>query len=275
MLQAKQIAIGLLVSFFTISVFAEVRNCERPLSSDKQSEKILAVNLTGIGIITAWGLAKWDYFSRSPHAQSEGWFQNDTASGGADKIGHMYTSYVTSHGLSALYEHWCFQKQDAAFYGAASGLAITAYMEVGDAFSNYGLSKEDLVTNTLGSLLAYYTYMDPVLSSRLDFRWEYGFDPEGNDFTTDYENSKYLFALKLNGFKSFRTSFLRHFELQLGYYARGFSNPGETKERNVFVGIGLNLTDLFGRHGHHKTSTFLKYFQVSGTNMEFERDLNR
>ena len=275
MLQVRQIVVGLLVSFLTISTFAEADNCEGPLSADKQSEKILTANLAGIGVITAWGIAKWDYFSNSPQTASEGWFQNDTKSGGADKFGHMYTSYVTSHGLSALYEHWCFPKKDAAFYGAASGLAITTYIEIGDSFSEFGFSKEDIVANALGSVFAYYTYLDPELSSKLDYRWEYGFDPDSDDFTTDYENSKYLFALKLNGFESFRSSFLKHFELQLGYYTRGFSDPVDTKERNVFVGIGLNLTDLFERHGHHKTSTFLKYFQVPGTNMEFERDLNQ
>lgn len=275
MLHVKQIAIIVFISFLTVPVLAEINNCKQPLPVEEQSEKILTVNLTGIGIITAWGLAKWDYFSNSPRSASEGWFQNDTKSGGADKLGHMYTSYVTSQGLSAIYEHWCFPKQDAAFYGAVSGLVITGYIEVGDSFSEFGFSKEDMVVNTLGSLLAYYTYIDPGLSSKLDFRWEYGFDPEGNDFTTDYENSKYLFALKLNGFESFNTSFLKHFELHLGYYTRGFSSTGDTKERNVFIGIGLNLTDLFERHDHHKTSVFLKYFQIPGTNMEFERDLNR
>lgn len=275
MLRTRQIAAGLLVSFLAFSSLTEANHCDQPLPSDEQAQKLLAVNLTGIGIITAWGIAKWDYFTTEPHAQSEGWFQNDTDSGGADKLGHLYTSYVTTHGLSSIYKSWCINDNDAALYGALSSFAILGYMEIGDSFSDYGFSKEDFIANTAGSIFGYYSYKNPELSKLLDLRWEYGFDPSGSDFTTDYENSKYLLALKLNGFESFQSSFLRHFEFQLGYYTRGFVDPGDTKERNVFVGIGLNLTDLFERHGHHKTSTFMKYFQIPGTNMEFERDLNK
>jgi hypothetical protein len=250
-------------------------HCVGEITADARRDKIREVNLAGFGVITVWGVAKWDYFSGSFRTSAEGWFQNDTRSGGADKLGHLYTSYVTAHGLSGLYEYACFSKNDAAFYGALSSFAITAYMELGDSFSNFGFSNEDLVANALGSVLGYYLYKDPGLSSKIDLRWEYGFHPEGNDFTTDYENSKYLVALKLNGFAAFRHSFLKHFELQLGYYTRGFSDVVETNERNLFIGIGLNLTDLFRRHGYTKTATLLNYLQVPGANIEFEHDLNR
>lgn len=271
------IIIVLLLALFVQPLTAGelVRGCQTEISADEKSQKIINVNLAGVGIITAWGVRKWDYFSRSMHAQSEGWFQNDTESGGADKLGHLYTSYVAAHGLSALFENGCFNKKEAALYGALSSFAITGYMEFGDSFSNYGFSHEDLIVNALGSVFGYYLYRDPELANKLDLRWEYGFDPQGNDFTTDYENSKYLFALKLNGFDTFRNSFLKHFELHLGYYTRGFFDPLVTKQRNVFVGIGLNLTDLFRRQGYKKTATFLNYYQVPGTNMEFERDFNK
>jgi len=277
MLRSAPFLLAVLLALPLQPAFAAERasDCPDELALTERNLAIRKVNLVGIGVVTVWGVAKWDYFSRSMHAQSEGWFQNDTDSGGADKVGHLYTSYVTAHGLSAIYEYACFKKEDAAFYGALSALAITGYMEIGDSFSDYGLSHEDLVVNALGSVLAYYLYRDDDLASKLDLRWEYGPHPDGNDFTTDYENSKYLFALKLNGFETFRDSFLKHFELHLGYYTRGFNDPAAIKERNVFVGVGLNLTDLFRRQGYKKTATFLNYFQVPGTNMEFERDLNR
>ena len=77
------------------------------------------------------------------------------------------------------------------------------------------------------------------------------------------------------GFEYFRNTFLRHFELHLGYYSRGFDDPLATKERNLFYGIGLNLTDLFRRHSYKKTATTLKYIQIPGTNMEFKKDKNK
>lgn len=268
---------SLLILLFALNLNAnaQINGCTTEASLQQQRSSVIKANLTGIGVVTAWGVAKWDYFSNSPKATSEDWFQNDTDSGGADKIGHLYTSYVTAHGLSYLYETWCINRDDAALYGALSSLAILGYMETGDSFSPYGFSKEDFIANSVGSLLGYYLYLKPDWASKIDLRWEYGLHPNHSDFTTDYENSKYLLALKLNGFEYFRNSFLKHIELHAGYYTRGFSDALESKERNVYVGIGLNLTDLLRRHDYRKTSTVLRYIQIPGTYMEFEKDMNK
>lgn len=248
--------------------------CQTGLSDSQQNRKLYQINLSGFGVITAWGVAKWDYFSRSIHANTEGWFSNDTDDGGVDKIGHLYTGYLTAHGLSYLFESLCFNKQDAALYGSLSSFAILSYMELGDSFSDFGFSYEDLVSNTLGSILGYYLYRNPQLSRKIDIRWEYGFHRKSNDFTTDYENSKYLVAVKLNGFEKTRNSFLKHIELHVGYYTRGFSDPADAKERNLYLGVGINLTDYFKRRSYNKTATFFKYMQLPGTYIEFENDLN-
>lgn len=254
---------------------ALLSDCTTESPWQDQKQDIININLTGIGVVTIWGIAEWDYFTSSPKSTTENWFQNDTNSGGADKLGHIYTSYVTAHGLSYLFETKCINKNNAALYGALSSLAILGYMEAGDSFSNYGFSNEDFITNSVGSLLGYYLYINPDLASKIDLRWEYGFHPSSNDFTTDYENSKYLIALKLNGFEYFHTNFLKHIELHLGYYTRGFEDPLDTKERNLFFGIGLNLTDLFDRHDYRKTATVLRYIQIPGTNIEFDKDKNK
>ena len=265
------------ILLFTVSQHANAlhSDCQNKSSPEQQSQDVLNVNLTGIGIVTIWGVANWDYFQNSPKSASEDWFQNNTDSGGADKIGHLYSSYVTTHALSHLYETWCMHENDAALYGALSSLAIHGYMEIGDSFSSYGFSHEDMIANSIGSLLGYYLYTNPELANKIDLRWEYGLHPNHRDVTTDYENSKYLLALKLNGFDSFRHSFLKHIELQLGYYTRGFDDPLNTKERNMFFGIGINLTDLFRRHDYKKTATVLKYIQIPGTNVEFDKDKNK
>ena len=70
----------------------------------QENQKLLLVTMAGVGVITAWGIIQWDYFSQTPHAKSEGWFANDTKEGGADKLGHMYISYLGTHGFSYLYE---------------------------------------------------------------------------------------------------------------------------------------------------------------------------
>lgn len=269
--------VGLLLTFSSSLSYASTLTdgCSSEISQQEKNKKLWTVNLTGIGIITAWGVANWDYFSTSPQTTSEGWFKNDTIYGGADKLGHIYSSYVLTHGLSNLYDSWCISKKDAAVYGALSSLAIVTYMEFGDAFSDFGASKEDAAANVIGVIYGYFSYKNQQLADTLDLRWEYRPNKDTfGDFTTDYENSKYLLALKLNGFDFSHSSFLKHIELHAGYYTRGFSDPDATKERNVFIGIGLNLTDFFRSHSYNKTATLFKYYQIPATSLHFEKDLN-
>ncbi|MDZ4183808.1 MAG: DUF2279 domain-containing protein [Desulfuromonadales bacterium] len=249
-------------------------DCTEPLTAAEQNRRATYVTLAGAGVITAWGVVNWDYFSRKPQAKSEGWFGPDTKEGGADKLGHVFTTYVVAQGISSLMEQsWCFTPEEAAWHGALSSFAILGFMEAGDSFSDYGFSSEDFIANALGSLASYYRYRHPDLARKVDLRWEIGLHPEKMDFTTDYENSKYLVAVKLNGFERFDQSLLKHVELHAGYYARGYSDANESDQRNLYMGIGLNLTDLFRRGGHRRVATFLNYYQPPATYLAIEKQL--
>jgi len=239
--------------------------CREPIPPEDRIGRAAIVTVSGIGIITAWGVANWDYFSQTPQAKSEGWFGQNTDEGGVDKLGHLFTTYATAQGISSLFDYWCFTAEDAALYGTLSSLAIMGYMEFGDAFSGYGFSYEDFIANFIGGVASYYRYRYPYLAKKVDLRWEIGLKPNKGDITTDYENSKYLIALKLNGFDTFSKNILRHFEIHIGYYTRGYSDPDKLHKRNVYAGIGLNLTDLLRRHGYPKLATFLNYYQPPGT----------
>jgi hypothetical protein len=78
-------------------------------------------------------------------------FSNTTKHGGAEKLGHMYIPYLSTHGLSCLYEKWNVPHEKAAIYGVLSSFFILGYVEAGDSFSQYGFSYEDLLVITLGS----------------------------------------------------------------------------------------------------------------------------
>lgn len=241
-----------------------------------KEKKLIYTNVALIGAITAWGFAFWDYGDRSPYMDNEGWFGRNTKEGGMDKLGHAYLTYVYTNGFAALYERWGYESEKAARYGALSGLGVQTFMELGDSFSSYGLSYEDLLMNVVGSGFGYLSLRYPELSRKLDFRLE--FTPPFNqvDVFTDYEAQKYLLALKLDGFDAFEHSPLRYFELHLGYYARGYSDPPPAlTERNVYIGIGINLTRLFRERGWNKTATVLRFLQLPYTSIQFSKDLNR
>ncbi len=224
-----------------------------------KEEKLIYLNVfTSLGII-AYGVEHWGYSTDiEPHTQNEGWFGAGTEEGGADKFGHAYTGYSMAHTYASIYESWGYDKDNAALYGAWSSFGFTSIMEFGDSFSDYGISYEDMIVNTLGALFGYVSYKYPYIGDKIDFRIEYKLHKKmwEKDFLTDYENAKYLFALKGSGFKSLESSkYMKYFELYLGYYVRGFKPRRIDRERNLFIGLGVNLSELLD-------TKIFKYYQI-------------
>ncbi|PLX42552.1 MAG: DUF2279 domain-containing protein [Deltaproteobacteria bacterium] len=187
----------------------------------------------------------WDYGENDPHATSESWFGLDTKHGGADKTGHIYAAYLFGRGSAELYMNWGFERSEAAARGLLTSLALTTVMEIGDSFSDYGLSPQDLVANAVGMGLGYILSAYPKAGKFIDLRVEYLPSALDGDPTTDYEHMKHLAAFKLSGFDALGSSWLRFFEIHLGYYTRNFSGPSEgDEERNLYAGVGLNLSEL-------------------------------
>jgi hypothetical protein len=236
-------------------------------NSADRNRRVVLTTAAGIGAVTVWGVWQWDYFSTTPHADSEDWFGKNTDSGGADKLGHLYTAYVASHGFASLYEYWSFERKDAALFGSLTSLAVFGAMELGDSFSDYGFSGEDMAANLIGCAAGYLLYTCPNLAAKIDLRWEYGLSPNKTDFFTDYENSKYLIALKLNGFEFAQQNWLKYIELHAGYYTRDFSDSADDGKRYAYAGVGFNLTDLLFRNGYKKTATLLRYVQPPYTTL--------
>ena len=273
-------ACGALAAVFTIALCTALpaARADGPLAAFEElpkEDKLLYTNIAVVGAITAWGIAKWDYGDNSATIGNEGWFGRDTKDGGADKLGHAYGTYVFSHGLGALYRHWGYDDERAARYGAFSAFGVQAFMEVGDSFSSYGFSWEDMVMNAAGAVAGYVFATQPELSRRVDFRVEYEPNFQTADIFTDYEHQKYLLAFKLDGFDTTRDTPLRFLELHLGYYARGYSQPNPAlTERNVYAGVAVNLSRLFDSGGWHKTATLLRYYQPPYTSLQLHTDLN-
>lgn len=238
-----------------------------------KEQKLWTVNLGGMAFITAWGVAKWDYFDRSPHAKSEGWFGHDTDEGGADKFGHLWSTYAMSDGLAHVYQGWGYAPDEAAFNGALSSFALMGFMELGDSFSNYGFSWEDMTMNTTGAIASYLFYKYPELDKKLDLRWQYAPDFKETDFFTDYQNSKYLVALQLDGFDSLDGTPFEYFELHAGYYIRGFDTHAPDRERNVYVGIGIDVGKVLTKLGCGDFCKVFHYYQTPYTSVNADSKL--
>jgi uncharacterized protein YfiM (DUF2279 family) len=259
-----RIIISVLFVFFA---FRPELQAESGFSLSKE-KTVLYSNLAGMAVITGWGVMNWDYFQTHPKIKDERWFARDTKNGGADKMGHFYTAFAISHAISSLYVHKGYSRERGALLGALSTFALTTWMEIGDSFSDYGFSYEDAVMNLLGSLTGYILYTQPELAEKIDIRFELGTNFNKVDVFTDYDNHKYLIALKLDAFEFTQNSPLEYLELQLGYYSRGYSTNLQEKKRNIFVGLGLNMPRIFNYFSLPRISKASNYIQIPYTYME-------
>ena len=216
---------------------------------DKENKVILA-NVTGALFISLYGLFTWEYGKANLNFHNEGWFSEDTKSGGADKLGHMFSTYAFADLLGETYRDLGYDDAEAAKLSSISSWFLMLLMEIGDSSSpGHGFSYEDLVMNTAGAILSYLLQKYPKLDDILDFR--VAFQPGGKykaDIFTNYESTDYIMAIQLNGFETIKNHRylkpLRFVEFQVGYRARGFDKDTsmvDKKSTEFFVAIGLNI----------------------------------
>lgn len=123
-------------------------------------------------------------------------------------------------------------------------------MEIGDSFSKYGFSYQDELFNLLGVAIGYGMVRYPQVAKKVDFRVEYDPFRKGKykgDIPTDYERLKYVIAVKMDGFDNVKDTYLKYFELQVGYSSRGYDEynvENDSRRRKIYVGIGLNIGKL-------------------------------
>lgn len=221
-----------------------------------------AIKWDGIGTfaaITALGVKSWKWGNTGFHFHHEKWFQKDRSSIGMDKLGHAYSSYVMTNLFAEHLQRKGRPNDRSALSAALLTQALMLYVETFDGFStDHGFAYEDVIMNLTGTTLAYMRQRYPAIKDLIDYRMEYS--PSGNSGNglrgfrpvSDYSGQKYLLALKFNGIPALRNTPLKYFELNTGYYARGFHTRdianNEPRTRTAFVGIGINLNQLlFGK----------------------------
>lgn len=173
-----------------------------------------------------------------------------------DKLGHAFSSYTMTNLFAEHLQRKGRTPAQAALSAALLTQALMLYVETFDGFStDHGFSYEDVIMNLAGTSLAYARQRYPKLKELIDYRMEYspsgykGNGIKGFRPVSDYAGQKYLLVLKLSGIHALKETPLKYVELNAGYYARGFTTQEEAlgmqRTRTAFVGVGLNLSQLF------------------------------
>lgn len=247
---------------FPTSSFAETINWADSKKSLVDARYEIAAITSGI---TYLGAKEWNWGSSSFKFNNEGWFGMDTGSGGMDKLGHMYSSYLIAEAIG----NGLSRRNEADFsatYSALWASSLMLYVEVFDGFSDdHGFSYEDVIFNSSGIALSYFRTRYPRFRDLVDYRIDYrpskgmkGFHP-----VTDYSGMRYLLAVKAAGVPALKDTPLKYLELNLGYMARGFKEEDAPyiPQRNteIFVGISFNLDELLFKPFRQQLGSFGKY----------------
>jgi len=209
------------------------------------------------------------------HWQHEGWFGDNTFNLGIDKLAHAWNGYWITDAVAARIRYKS-GASNAAWPAFAVSMGLTVYSELWDAHKkSAGFSTNDVIMDFAGATFSVLRNTVPGLKEKVDFR-QYVM-PNDDIYTPSgvkhFRQLRYLMALKLSGFEGLENSPLRFVELHAGYRATGFSRAERARNaplrQRPFVGIGLNLNQLFFRNPHgwagKAASTALQYIQIPYT----------
>lgn len=249
-----------------------------PAPGDARSsfgEQVRAVKWEVAGVFayyTAINGAKLFEDPQWPHFHKEGWFGKSTNNLGIDKLSHSYSAYIVSEILYARLKRKTGDAPGIAFTAAALSSLTMLYTELWDSIEpTAGWSWEDVTFNSLGAGFSVLRNSVPGLDEKLDFRLM--IVPHSGIYSREgrrhFEQQRHFFALKLSGFEGVNKGPLRFLELHAGYYAKDFETRdrkmGIKPKRRIFVGVGINLRELFFRNSRSRVGRaageVLDYFQ--------------
>jgi hypothetical protein len=225
------------------------------------------------------------------HGVRENWFGKETYAGGADKVSHVFGGYTFAKELSIAFER--IGNSPARSRALATGMtAVTGMLvEMGDGFSTYGYSWEDVFSDLVGAGFAAgvgAARLDDTLGVRFGFV-KTDIPPKccrATAYGSDYSREIYSFDVKLDGaFRRLgiaRPGPARFLLLSLTYGSKGYRfSPVEVRQRNVGVDVGLNMVEVLKAVGVSEDTwwglplvKFFSYYRLEYTAWGFRYDFN-
>jgi hypothetical protein len=236
----------------------------------------------------SWWRNDWDGQFK---VTKEGWFEEDTYAGGADKASHITFSYMFTLAFQSAYRS--LGKTPSEARALAFGLTVVSgfLVELGDGMSRYGFSWQDASANAIGATVA--TLVD-AFAVKDSFGLRFG--RVGNSipppccryagFGSDYSGEIYAADLKLEGLLprvGVKPGLLRFLLVGMTYSSKGYRHsPPEYRQRQIGFEIGLAIPPILRAVGVRDEKwwgkallVFFEYFRVPYTAFGWQYDLNQ
>lgn len=191
--------------------------------------------------------------------ENDGFWHNYSL--GVDKIGHFYTSYCYATALREILEWGGYSHSTALWWSTGVSFFYALSIEIGDGFSTYAFSLNDLMANTLGISYALLQNEVPFFKN-FKFKWSYypsGKIPFDGYFriTDDYDGHIYWLSIDVYNLlpEKAKRYWLPYLNIAVGYggeniYGRppwvsGTSIfPTEPARRKWVISLDYNLSAL-------------------------------
>ncbi len=269
-----------------LSISKQTHKLENNYLDLKSNRTNLLISSVALGTALYGATAWWDDSSTTFKVRHEGWFDPDTPNGGADKLGHGYSFYVSTRLLKKGFEWAGHGSKQAAKLAGLTSAALSVGVEIMDGFTDkYGFSTEDVIMNLSGIGMGVFLESYPKWDELFDFRLKYWPSDDAKELKeydplADYSGQTYLFIVKASGIPALRqNTFSRYLELAVGYGTRGYQPTDGTgrqeTSRHLYYGISLNLSLLLNDIVFNNkksvyrdtTETVLEYLQMPGTSL--------
>lgn len=285
-MEANRIVVAFILSFVTFFTHAQVDTVTSSIN-----KKRLTTLVVGSGVAyggTLFGLSQLWYKDAS--TQSFRFFNDNAEWKQVDKIGHFYSSFYFSYGMSRAL-HWAnVPPRKADFASALTGFLIMVPIEIMDGYSDaYGASAGDLVANGAGSLF----FLGQQLAWK-EIRVYPKFSVHGTSYAAqrpnvlgedaisrifkDYNGQTYWLSVDIDKFASFP----KWLNIGVGYgaermiYARDHENKeqaGLDPYRQYYLTLDFDLTAIRTRSKAVKTLIFFaNMIKIPSPTVEFSRE---
>ncbi len=237
--------------------------------------------LSATGLAAAYsGFAAWTWFAwyeDKPTQPSwryggDGAFAIDTYAGGADKLGHVWSSLVLSRLGAELLEAGGWDPAPASVIASGLCLGALSLVEVNDGFYTE-FSPGDLASDVAGVGIALAMRHLPKVDDGLDFRVQWFPSPAfrrnpGANFAEDYSGQTYLLAFKPGAFAMTRDSrnlfgILQYINPVVGFESRNYMpEPADddrvTRRQAVLLGLTVDVQAIVDSLLSHQDSTLAR-----------------